>query len=177
MEHRKLDGLQWYVVALAALFAIAMLAWEYTHGGVVSHHFLDRRDMPAVSNWWSLAVLPLLGWLAAWSAQRRTAVDAGALPKAFAGALGALVVGVAMSVAFVTAHQQVTSDLFFAVLVSGVVWPTYRAEYVFGFVLGMAFVFGAVLPTLVALIGVAISAIFQLLVRPAFVRVIRRTGA
>lgn len=82
-----------------------------------------------------------------------------------------------MSVAFVTAHQQVTSDLFFAVLVSGVVWPTYRAEYVFGFVLGMAFVFGAVLPTLVALIGVAISAIFQLLVRPAFVRVIRRTGA
>jgi len=35
MEHRKLDGLQWYVVALAALFAIAMLAWEYTHGGVV----------------------------------------------------------------------------------------------------------------------------------------------
>src|SRR6185312_11324004 len=63
MEHRKLDGLQWYVVALAALFAIAMLAWEYTHGGVVSHHFLDRRDMPAVSNWWSLAVLPLLAGL------------------------------------------------------------------------------------------------------------------
>ena len=177
MEQRKLDGLQWYVVALAALFAMAMLAWEYTHGGVVSHHFLDRRDMPSVSNWWSLAVLPLLGWLAAWSARRRTTVDAGALPKAFAGALGALLVGVVMSVAFITGHQQVTGDLFFAALVSGVVWPTYRAEYVFGFVFGMTFVFGAVLPTFVALLGVAISAIFKLLVQPALVRWIRRTRA
>lgn len=177
MAHRKLDGLQWYVVALAALFAIAMLTWEYTHGGVVSHHFLDRRDMPTVSNWWSLAVLPLLGWLAARSARRRTAIDPRALLKAFAGALGAFLVGVAMSVAFLTGHQQVTGDVFFAALVAGVVWPTYRAEYLFGFVLGMAFAFGAVLPTLVALIGVTISAIFHLLVRPTFARVIRRARA
>lgn len=177
MANRKLDGLQSYVVALAALFAIAMLAWEYTHGGVVSHHFLDRRDMPTVSNWWSLALLPLLGWLAARSARRRTAVDARALLKSFAGAFGALVVGVAMSVAFVTGHQQVTGDLFFAALVAGVVWPTYRAEYVFGFVLGMAFVFGAVLPTLFALIGVAISATFHLLARPAFARALGRVRA
>jgi hypothetical protein len=144
---------------------------------VASHHFLDRRDMPTVSNWWSLAVLPLLGWLAARSARRRTAVDARAPLKALAGALGALLVGVAMSVAFVTGHQQVTGDLFFAALAAGVVWPTYRAEYVFGFVLGMAFVFGAVLPTLFALVGAAISAIFHLLVRPAFARALRRARA
>lgn len=177
MARRKLDRLQWYMVALATLFAVAMLAWEYAHGGVVSHHFLDRRDMPTISNWWSLAMLPLLGWLAARSARSRTAVDGRALPKAFAGALGALLVGVALSVAFLTGHRQVTGDLFFAALASGVVWPTYRAEYVFGFVLGMAWVFGAVLPALVALIGVAISAIFHLLVRPTFARVIRRARA
>jgi len=177
MAHRRLDRLQWYMVALAVLFAVAMVAWEYTHGGVVSHHFLDRRDMPTLSNWWNLAVLPLLGWLAAWSARRRTDMDARALPKALAGALCALLVGIAMSAAFVTGHQQVTGDLFFAALVAGLVWPTYRAEYVFGFVLGMAFVFGAVLPTIFALVGVAISASFHLLARPAFARVIRRARA
>ncbi|HJP97327.1 MAG TPA: hypothetical protein VJ862_02080 [Rhodanobacteraceae bacterium] len=177
MAHRKLDRLRWYVAALGALFALAMLAWEYTHGGVVSHHFLDRRDMPTVSNWWSLAVLPLLGWLAGWSARRGTAVGARALPKAFAGGFGALLVGVAIAVTFTTGHQQVTGDVFFAALASGVVLPTYRAEYVFGFVLGMAFAFGAVLPTLFALIGVAISATFHLLVRPVFARVIRRARA
>lgn len=58
MTHRNLDRLPWCVIAMALLFAMTLLAWEYTHGGVVSHHFLDRRDMPAISNWWSLAVLP-----------------------------------------------------------------------------------------------------------------------
>lgn len=177
MARRKPDRVQWCMVALAALFAIAMLAWEYTHGGVASHHFLDRRDMPTVSNWWSLAVLPLLGWLAGWSARHRTSVDARALPKAFAGALGALLVGAAIAVTFVAGHQRVTSGLFFAAMVAGIAWPTYRAEYVFGFVLGMAFAFGAVLPTVFALIGVAISAIFHLLIRPVFARLIQRARA
>lgn len=177
MTHRNLDRLPWCVVTMALLFAMALLAWEYTHGGVVSHHFLHRRDMPAISNWWSLAVLPLLGWLASWSVRRRTDVDARALPKAVAATLGALLAGVAIAAAFVTGHQHVTGYVFLAALASGVVWPTYRAEYVFGFVLGMTFAFGAVLPTLFALIGAAISAIFHLLLRPSFAHVIRRVRA
>ena len=36
-----------------------------------------------------------------------------------------------------------------AILLSGVVLPTYRAEYVLGFVLGMAWTFGPILPILV----------------------------
>jgi hypothetical protein len=37
--------------------------------------------------------------------------------------------------------------------VKGVVLRTYRAEYVFGFVLGMTFVFGSTLPTMAALVA------------------------
>ncbi|MGH8215316.1 MAG: hypothetical protein ACREPZ_06475 [Rhodanobacteraceae bacterium] len=176
MTRKKNHFLPWCVVAPTALFVAAILAWQYTHGGVVSHHFLDRGDMPVVSNWWGLIVLPGLGWLASWFAGRRAAVDPKALPQAFAAALGAALVGVAMSLTFMTGHGQATGYLFFAALASGLVLPTYRAEYVFGFGLGMVFVFGMVLPTIVALIGVAISAIAHFLIRPAFGRIIRRAG-
>ena len=93
--------------------------------------------------------------------------------------VGALLVGVALSVAFVTTHGHgnASSIVFFAAILCGLVLPTYRAEYVFGFVLGMAFTFGAVLPTLAALFAAAISAIFHLLIRPAFTWAVRRARA
>lgn len=174
MTNQKIVRLQWYVVALATLFAVALLAWESTHGGVVSHHFLDRRDLPAVSNWWDLIVLPVLGWLASWFVLRRAAVEPKALPKAFATVLGALLASIAMSVSFTAGGGQITLYIYLAALLSGLVFPTYRAEYVFGFVLGAAFVFGAVLPTLAALVGVAFSAIVHFLIRPALTWVVNQ---
>lgn len=174
MKDSQMRRLQWYVVALATAFIVAHLAWEYTHGGVVSHHFLARPDLPAISNWWGLAVLPVLGWLASWFVLRRAGVEPLAIRKAFAAALGALLIGILLSVAFTTGREQISSYIFFAALLLGLVFRTYRAEYVFGFVLGMTFVFGAVLPTIAALVGVAISATFHLLMRPAFTWAFRR---
>ena len=50
--------------ALSSLvFVAALLAHEHLHGGVRSHHLLDRPDVPAVSNLLGLAVPPMLGWL------------------------------------------------------------------------------------------------------------------
>jgi hypothetical protein len=179
MADPKLSQVTWYVVAFAIVFAIALLAWEHTHGGGPSHHFLERADMPTVSNWWMLIVLPVLGWLASRSVLRRAPVDPKALGKATAAVIGAALVGVALSVAFVTTHGHgdASSYMFLAAILSGLVLPTYRAEYIFGFVLGMAFTFGAVLPTLAALFAAAISAIFHLLIRPAFAWAVRRARA
>lgn len=179
MPNPKLSRLPWYVAAFAIAFAVALLAWELAHGGVPSHHFLDRADMPSVSNWWMLIVLPVLGWLASRSVMRRAPADRNALTKAFAALIGAALVGIALSIAFVTTHGRgdAASYIFSAALLSGLVLPTYRAEYVFGFVLGMAFTFGAVLPTLAALFAAAISAIFHLLIRPGFSWAVRRARA
>ena len=44
--------------------------------------------------------------------------------------------------------------------------PVYRAECVLGFVLGMTFTFGAILPTMVASVIAVFSALVQLCVRP-----------
>jgi len=178
MTHRRTYRLEFYVVAFALLFASAYLAWQDTHGGVVTHHLLDKRSLPGFSNWWGLAIIPSIGWLASWSVQRRAAVDATALAKASAATVGALLVGVALSISFALERNgNATLYIFLAALASGLALPTYRAEYVFGFAIGMSVVFGLVLPSILALVAVAISAAFHFLVRPAFVWTVRRVRA
>lgn len=163
--------------AIALVASAAHLGWEYTHGGVASHHLLARGDLPAVSNWWGLLILPLLGWLASWTAMRRAAVDRRAAGRSVCAFLGALLVGLALSLSFAAGHESLASGIFFTALAAGLLLPTYRAEYVFGFVLGMTFVLGSVLPTMAASVGAAISAAAFFLVRPVMVRMFRAVRA
>lgn len=158
-----------------ALAATALhLGWEYTHGGVKSHHLLDRADLPAISNWWGLIVLPLLGALAGRSVGRRAHASPSALPRALAAFVAALAAGAALSAAFVAGNEPAASALFLAIVASGLVVPAYRAEYGFGFVLGMTFVFGSVLPGIIALVVAGISAAAHRIAWPAAMWLARR---
>jgi hypothetical protein len=87
--------------------------------------------------------------------------------------LGALSVGVALSASFALEYDAAASGVFFTAVAIGLVLPTYRAEYVFGFVLGMTFVFGPVLPLIAASIAGGISATAHLIVRPGFSSLLR----
>lgn len=178
MTDKSVHRLELYVVVFALLFASAYLAWQATHGGVVSHHLLDQRDLPAFSNWWGIVIFPWIGGFTAWSVRRRAAVKADAVNGAIAAAFCALLAGVALSAAFI-ADEGGNAPLFvlLAALASGFIWPTYRGEYVFGFVVGMSFTFGLVLPAIIALIAAAISAAFYFLVRPVFVWALGRVRA
>jgi hypothetical protein len=153
MPNQKIYRLQWFVVAAATLFAVAHLA---------------RPDMPAISNWWGIVILPALGWLTSWFVLRRVNKKTKVFQKAFAGFLGALTIGLLLSFSFNTGHEQVSSYIFFGALFSGLIFPIYRAEYIFGFVLGMTFILGAILPAIAAMVGAAISVIFHFLIKPLF---------
>lgn len=161
-------------MALAVLVAAVHLGWEVAHGGVKSHHLLANNDLPAFSNWWGLLVLPLLGWLGAHSVTIRVRVNEGAFGKAMAGFSGAVLVGVALAASFAEGYESATSVIFYGALASGLVAPIYRGEYLFGFVLGMTFVFGSVLPTIVGSVVAGISAVAHFLVRPAFAMLVRK---
>ena len=50
------------ITVLVALAELGHLAWEHFHGGVVSHHLLNRADLPAISNAWGAVFLPALAW-------------------------------------------------------------------------------------------------------------------
>ncbi len=52
------------LIALAALgYACIHLAYEHFTVGVQSHHLLNRAELPAISNWLGLIVLPIIGCL------------------------------------------------------------------------------------------------------------------
>jgi hypothetical protein len=157
-----------FVIGLLA--SIAHLGWELTHGGVGSHHLLARRDLPAISNSWGLIILPFLGWLASRNATRRAALDDTAAARSIAGFSGALLVGVALSWSFAAGFESAATGIFLSALAIGLILPSYRAEYIFGFVLGMTFVLGSVLPTIAALLGASISAVAHLVVYPGVAR-------
>jgi hypothetical protein len=97
----------------------------------------------------------------------RDALPAGAL----IGFLGAVCYGMALSAAFKLGYDDVAGYLFLGLFVCAVLFRLYRVEYVLGFVSGLIVVFGAVLPSIIALVFVALSALVHLLIRPMVSRV------
>jgi len=166
------------VLTLLVLLAeLAILAWEHFHGGVRSHHILNRADLPAISNGWGMLLLPALAWFLIGRMQRRMTVRFGEkdAPANFpadivAGFAGALLFGVLLATSFTTGHENVSSFMFQGVFVLALLLPVYRAECLLGFVLGMTFTFGAILPTAIGSLVAAFSAAIHLVVWPLLVR-------
>jgi hypothetical protein len=75
-----------------------------------------------------------------------------------------------LSICFTHNLAILTGYLFEGLLLLALLLPVYRAECVLGFVLGMAFVFGVVLPTAVATLIAAFSALIHRAIRPILVR-------
>ena len=163
--------------ALIALTEAAHLAWEHLHGGIVSHHLLNDPTLPALWNGWGIVVLPVLAWIASSRAFQRTDC-AWRLHRPFAlRLLSGLLAGLAMSVAFSFGRGDVAGLLLIGLLLSALAVRAYRVEYLLGFVLGMAFTFGAVLPALIGGCIALLSAAVWLGVWPLLSRRLRRMSA
>lgn len=168
--------LRWFIVAVVALCEFAHLTWEHFHGGVVSHHFLNRADLPAISNAWGAVFLPALAWFLSGSALKR-ATTSRAAKGVVAAFFGSLIVGVTLSSAFTHGLADASNYIFLGVLLTGLLLPVYRGEYVLGFVLGMSISFGAMLPAIAAAFVASVSAIAHHLVRPTLGWLIARARA
>ena len=173
MNGRRLVRIRPYLAGVVFLLEGAHLLWQHFHGGVVSHHFLQRADMPAISNWWGLLVLPALTWLLLGLTQQRLGLEPNApgsgrqSPRSAAlGFCGALLLGILLSISFTLGLESVSAFLFFGSMVLGLLLPAYRSECLLGFVLGMAFTFGAVLPTVIGSVIAGLSAVIHLGLRP-----------
>ena len=161
---------------LVILAELLHLTWEATHGGVASHHLLNRADLPAISNWWGALLLPLLAWFLFGHVIRRERLRSGVIGHGFGhgfalhkdvvvGFVGALLYGIALAVAFRQGAETITTSLFLGMFVAALLLPVYRVEALLGFVLGMTFTFGAVLPLIVGTLVATLSAILHFLLR------------
>lgn len=170
MQNTRVNALRVYATTVVTLFAMLHLSIEYFNGGVISHNLLNRADMPAISNWWGLLLLPLLAWFLIPQMQSpNTGVSRNSCVRAeILGFAGALFYGVVLAASFEYGHEEISSAMFLGMFVLAAALPIYRAKFVLGFVIGMTFTFGAVLPTLVTGIMALISFMLRTLGRYAY---------
>ena len=146
----------------AAAFAAAFVGVEHFNGGVKTHHFLARADLPGFSNWLSLLILPLLGIVVAVRVNslrtRRRSIPTSTLA---AGLVGSLAYGAALAASFHFGLEQVSLVLFAGLFLVSVALPVYRAEYIFGFVVGMTVAFGSVIPLTFTVVFATVSLVVR----------------
>ncbi|MCH6233379.1 hypothetical protein [Cognataquiflexum rubidum] len=162
-----------YFSAVVTLGILSLLLWNHFNGGVPSHHILAREDLPEISNWWGAILLPLLTWFLTYQVEKRlTKQNKGksrmkAIPKSVTvGFFMALLFGITLSSFFSLGNTEVPGYMLMAVLGISLFLPIYRAECLLGFVIGMTYTFGAVLPTGIGSILALIGAVIYLGVRP-----------
>jgi len=172
MDDRQFLRVRGVATASVAAAEWALLVWQHFHGGVLSHHLLDRADMPAFSGWWGGLILPWMTWFLLGRVQRRIAPQNDASKRyALIGFISALCFGVLLSVFFTLGNDQLTSAMFESLFLIAFFVPIYRAEYLLGFVLGMAYTFGGVLPSIVGSVVALITMLIYCYVRAGLLRI------
>lgn len=157
-----------YFTFSVAGFVALLLAGEAINGGVVTHHLMASADMPGISNWWGLVTLPVLAWLlfpASESGSEKESENeivepskgwfgfSKAVWKRFAAAIA---YGGIMAVGFELGYDQVTGNMLMILFPVGIFYPLYRGELVVGFVMGMTYTFGGIIPIgAAAIVGLA----------------------
>lgn len=154
------------------ILTFACILWEYFNGGVVSHHLLAREDLPAFSNWWGLLTVPLLFWIAISIINRRQENEVISKSKfhenesaVFRRFLLALAFGILLSLLWEFNFRSILQYLILFPILVAFLMPVHLPEYLMGFVLGMVFTFGGILPILFGVILMLLCLIINKLVR------------
>lgn len=170
MSEQQLKQFRFYFTGAVTIIISALLVWQYFNGGVPIHHPLHRADMPGISNWWGALLLPALSWFLLGRIHKRI-IDSPnnnneqKYPRSvIIGFTAALIYGAVFSTSYAYGFSTVTSILFPWVLVLSLFFKLYKEECVLAVILSMSFVFGAVLPTVFALVVGVVSALIYHLV-------------
>jgi hypothetical protein len=132
---------------------------------------LARKDLPAISNWWGAIVLPLLTCFLLYRIQKRILRSNTGKSKIPVNILyrfaAAFLFGILLSAFFTFGYADIPGYMMMGLFILALFFPIYLAECLLGFVIGMTFTFGAVLPTAIGSLLVVISIVLYLYVRPA----------
>jgi len=181
MNEEKFFKTRLYFTGIITIAIWMLLAWDHYHGGVPSHHLLADEDLPAISNWWGGLLLPLLTGLLTYRIQMRAfnnniKISAGpnVLLRELYGFAGALVFGITLSAFFTFGYPDVCGYMILGLFAFAFFYPIYRAGCLLGFVIGMTFTFGAVLPTAIGSIIGLLGLVLYRFIRPGILYVVSK---
>lgn len=170
-----------YFTLIVTIGIWSQLLWDHLHGGVPNHHILHQEDLPAISNWWGGLLLPLLTLLLTYRIQirliRKNDKKHDTLnfsQKYIYRFLFALSFGILLSVFFTLGYTDLSGYMMYGLLLLALFFPIYRAEYFLGFVIGMTYTVGAVLPTGAGIILTLTGVILYLYVRKGIIFIVRK---
>jgi len=162
---------RFYFTLVVIATVILHLSMEMMSGGIKTHYPLQRADLPPLSNWWGLVILPTIAWFTYSFMEKDSSVDGvlGLKKIVIYRLLCALIFGATLSAAFELGLGDMPLYLLLCSMFAGIFYPIYRFECILGFVLGMMVTFGPVIPTvtgsIVAIISFVSFNIVRLLVR------------
>jgi len=154
--------------SIICLLIWSLLLWQYFHGGIPGHHFLADKNMPLISNFWGALFIPPFVWFLMYRIQKRLfeRTDTIDFPYTTLSAwVGALLFGIALGLSIYYDFKILSGNVPLILLVFALFIPTYRAEYYLGFVLGLTWYIGGVLPVVVGSVFLLFSAFVHIYLR------------
>ena len=165
------------ITSVLTIVIFGLLLWQYFHGAVPRHHILNRKDLPEISNWWGVLMIPVLTWLLLSKIEKRIHKQESMLPQAKnqnikVGGLFllGLVFGIALAISFINGYKPFLDNVLYIFLILSLIVPIYFSEFILGFVLGMTYTFGALLPTVFMLIIAGLGFLIYRFLRPLILR-------
>lgn len=181
MNKKRIQKIRLISTAIVTVLMWTYLVWDYFHGGVPTHYLYIIESLPGISNWWGGLVLPLLTWFSLGRVHKRVlALDndksvVNQYPKSILfGFVGALILGILISIFFTYGNTSIPMVMMLALIPLALFIPIHRAEYLLGFVLGMTYTFGPILPIGIGGVLVTLLAITYKVIRPGIVYVVSK---
>lgn len=173
-------GVREKVTLGAFLITLLFILFEYSQGGVATHHLLAREDLPEISNWWGLLTVPLVTWIAFTIVKSREGKfdpesgKAGTWERiAYLRVLYGFIFGSIASILWVYGMDELLSTYILLPFLLSLFFRLYLPEYLVGFVVGMMYSFGGVLPIIVGLFLLFVSLVIHKIVR-FIIKLLRR---
>ena len=161
MNLKRNTTLHRYAFFLFTLYGWTLIAWDYFHGGVPTHYLLHDKDMPGISNWWGLILVPLISFISLVRIGRRQSRNTEESNKRVAIRFSlAIAFSITLSILFFQS-SEVGDYLMLAVFLLSFWFPLYKIEFYLGFFIGSIYTFGAFIPGLAGLILVGIYFLFH----------------
>ncbi len=157
----------------AFLITLGFILREYFTDGVITHHLLARDDLPGFTNWLGLVTVPLLFIIGSILINKRLNKPDKQDEPIVSRFLIAFIFGLTISICWALDLEIILPYFILLPLVVAIVKPVHFPECLMGFVIGMLFSFGGILPIIIGtvllilsfLIHVTVTGIKKLLVK------------